>query len=167
MEAMVKPMSVTDMPGSLRVMFPILRTKLFGYLMVSVGNVFLNVMLQDLTHRKLTPAAKAYYKSAFPTIASRKAVEQWPREVPLDGTPDDNFAVVMGYRQWLTETDVPMLLFHGDNGVAIKEAEVVWARENITNLDVVDVGQAKHFMQETHPHTIGANLSRWFATLPE
>jgi len=165
MEAMIKPMSIKDMPGSLRVMFPILRTRLFGYLMVSVANVFLKQMLQDLTHAKLTPEAKAYYNSAFPTVASRKAVEQWPREVPLDGTPADNNAVVVGYRQWLTETDVPKMLFYGDDGVAIKEAEVAWCRENLSNLTVVDVGHARHFMQETHPELIGTNLSRWFATL--
>jgi haloalkane dehalogenase len=165
LEAMVKPMSVADMPGALRVMFPLMRTRLFGYLMVSVGNMFLNVMLQDLTHRKLSPAAKAYYKSAFPTVASRRAVEQWPREVPLDGTPANNHAVVIGYRRWMTETDVPMLMFHGDDGVAIKAAEVDWLRDNVTRLQIVDLGRGKHFMQETHPHAIGSHLSRWFGQL--
>jgi len=165
MEAMVKPMSIADMPRSLRFMFPVLRTKAMGWLMVSVGNVFLNQMLQDLTHQKLSPAAMAYYKSAFPTIASRKAVEQWPREVPLDGNPADNFAVIAAYREWLTRTAVPKLLFHGNNGVAIKAPEVAWARETLSNLQVVDVGDAKHFMQETHPTLIGSELAKWHAAL--
>ncbi|MFT5564938.1 MAG: haloalkane dehalogenase, partial [Myxococcota bacterium] len=87
---------------------------------------------------------------------------QWPRELPVDGKPADNSAVVEAYRQWLTETELPKLLFHGDDGVAIKQAEVAWCRENLSNLDIVDLGEGSHFLQETHPHTIGTELSRWY-----
>ncbi len=136
-----------------------------GWLMISVGNVFLRKMLPDLTHAKMSPEALAYYRSAFPTVASRKAVRQWPREVPFDGNPADNVAVVEAYREWLTRTDVPKLLFYGNAGIAIKEAEVAWCRENLSNLDVVDLGDAIHFVQETHPATIGDELSKWYAAL--
>ncbi len=165
MEAMVRPMSISDMPGPLRVMFPVLRTRLMAYLMVSVANVFLNQMLQDLTHAKLSREALAFYKSAFPTVASRKAVEQWPREVPLDGKPADNADMVERYRAWLRSTPVPKLLFYGDDGVAIKAPEVAWCRENLSNLDLVELGAAKHFVQETHPDRIGRELSKWFTGL--
>ncbi len=61
--------------------------------------------------------------------------------------------------------EVPQLLFHGNAGVAIKEAEGAWCRENLSNLDVIDLGDAIHFVQETHPETIGAELSTWFGGL--
>ena len=165
MEAMVKTMSIKDMPGSLRIAFPLMRTRAFGYLMVSVGNVFIRQMLPDLTYAKISPEAMAYYGSAFPTIASRRAVQQWPVEVPLDGVPADNTAVVEGYLKWLTTTEVPKLLFYGNDGVAIKEAELKWCRDELSNLDVVELGNAKHFVQETHPGTIGQELSGWFGRL--
>jgi haloalkane dehalogenase len=122
-------------------------------------------MLPDLTYAEISPEALAYYRSAFPTIASRKAVRQWPRELPLDGVPADNAAVVDAYRDWLTRTDVPKLLFYGSAGIAMKKAEVAWCRENLSNLTVVDLGDAIHFVQETHPDTIGAELSRWYTRL--
>ena len=165
MEAMIRGLSLNDMPGSLRMAFRMMRAPGSGWLMVSVGNIFLRKMLPDLTHEKMSPEALAYYRSAFPTIASRKAVLQWPREVPLDGAPADNAEVVESYRQWLTRTEVPKLLFYGNNGIAIKEAEVSWCRENLSNLDVVDLGDAIHFVQETHPDTIGTELSKWYAAL--
>ena len=145
--------------------FRMMRAPGTGWLMVSVANIFLKKMLPDLTHAKMTPEALAYYRSAFPTIASRRAVLQWPREVPLDGAPADNAAVVEAYRQWLTRTEVPKLLFYGNAGVAIKEAEVAWCREHLSNLDAVDLGDAIHFVQETHPETIGTELSKWYAGL--
>jgi hypothetical protein len=60
---------------------------------------------------------------------------------------------------------VPKLLFCGIAGVAIKEAEVARCREHLSNLDLVDLGDAIHFVQETHPETIGAELSPWCARL--
>lgn len=165
MEAMIKTMSLADMPASLRLPFRMMRAPVAGWLMVSVANIFLRKMVPDLTHAKLSPEALAYYRSVYPTISSRKAILQWPRELALDGKPADNFAVVEAYRQWLTETEVPKLLFHGNDGVAIKEPEVAWCRENLSNLDIVDLGDGIHFLQETHPHTIGSELSAWYAGL--
>jgi haloalkane dehalogenase len=165
MEAMIKTMSMTEFPAPLRVAMRMMRAPVTGWLMVSVGNIFLRKMVPDLTHATLSPEALAYYRSAFPTIASRKAVRQWPRELPLDGKPANNFAVVEAYRQWLTETELPKLLFHGSDGVAIREPEVAWCQENLANLDIVDLGEGAHFLQETHPHTIGTELSRWYGEL--
>jgi haloalkane dehalogenase len=165
MEAMIKTLSLDDMPGSLRIAMRMMRAPVTGWLMVSVGNIFLKKMVPDLTHAELSPEALAYYRSAYPTIASRKAILQWPRELPLDGKPADNSAVVETYREWLTQTEVPKVLFYGNAGISIKEPEVAWCREHLSNLDVVDLGDGIHFLQETHPHTIGTELSRWYAEL--
>jgi haloalkane dehalogenase len=165
MEAMIRGLSLDDLPGSLRMAMRMMRAPGVGWLIISVGNIFLKKMLPDLTHASISPDALTYYRSAFPTIASRKAVRQWPREVPFDGAPADNVEVVEAYRQWLTRTEIPKLLFYGNAGVAIKEAEVEWCRENLSNLETVDLGDAIHFVQETHPHTIGKELSGWYAGL--
>jgi haloalkane dehalogenase len=165
MEAMIRPLSLDDMPGSLRIAMRMMRAPGTGWMMISAGNIFLKKMLPDLTHADISPEALAYYRSAFPTVASRKAVRVWPRELPLDGKPADNTAIVEDYRQWLTRTEIPKLLFHGNAGVAIKEDEVAWCRENLSNLEIVDLGDAIHFVQETHPSTIGTELSKWYAGL--
>ena len=165
MEAMIRGLSLDDMPGSLRMAMRMMRAPVAGWAMISGANIFLKKMLPDLTYADISPEALAYYKSAYPTVASRKAIRQWPIEVPLDGTPADNAAVVEGYREWLTRTEVPKLLFYGNAGVAIKEAEVAWLRKNVSNLDVVDLGDAIHFVQETHPETIGRELSSWYARI--
>jgi haloalkane dehalogenase len=100
MEAMIRTMSLDDMPGSLRMAMRMMRWPGTGWLMISAGNIFLKKMLPDLTYAKVSPEALAYYRSAFPTVASRKAVREWPRELPLDGAPADNTAIVEAYRQW-------------------------------------------------------------------
>lgn len=165
MEAMIRVLSLDDMPGSLRMGMRMMRAPGTGWLMINAGNIFLRKMLPDLTYATISSEALAYYRSAFPTIASRDSLRGWPRELPLDGVPADNAAVVEAYVEWLTRTDVPKLLFHGNAGVAIKDAEVAWCRANLSNLDIIDLGDAIHFVQETHPDHIGTELSRWYAGL--
>ena len=119
MEAMIRTLSLDDMPGNLRVAMRMMRAPGTGWMMISVANIFLRKMVPDLPKAEISPEALAYYRSAYPTISSRKAILQWPRELPLDGKPADNAAVVEAYRQWLTQTDVPKLLFYGNAGIAI------------------------------------------------
>jgi haloalkane dehalogenase len=165
MDAMIRTMSLNDMPGSLKMAFRMMRAPFIGWLMISVANIFIKKMLPDLTHAKLSPEVLEFYGSAYPTIASRKAIRQWPSEVPLDGSPADNVSVVEAYREWLTRTKLPKLLFHSNGGIAIQAPQVAWCRENLPNLDVVDLGEGIHFVQETHPETIGSELSKWYAKL--
>lgn len=165
MEAMVKPLSYADLPGGVKIMMRMMRTGPLNWLMAGVGNVMLRKMLPDLTHRKMDPEVLAHYLADHPTVASRRAVRQFPMEVPFGGAPAGNYAAVVGYIEWLTRTDIPKLLLHGDDGVAIKQAEIEWARNELSNLEVVDLGPGKHFLPETHPHEIGAAVSRWYAGL--
>lgn len=165
MDAMIRPMSYADLPGSLKIAMRLMRTGPFNWLMVGVANVFLRTLIQDLTHRELAPEVLAHYRAHYPTVASRRAVRQWPREVPFDGQPANNYRTVTAYVDWLTRTEIPKLLLHGDEGVAIKAPQIAWCREQLSNLDVVDLGPGKHFLQETHPHAIGRALSAWYGSL--
>jgi len=162
MEAMIKALSLEDLPGAMKVGMRVMRNPFFNWLLVGVGNAFLKQMMPSLTYNDLTPEAAAHYRSHYPTVKSRRAVRQWPREVPFDGKPKKNHDIVMGFRQWLQTTTFPKLLLHGDDGVAIKAPEVAWCKEKLPNLQVVDLGPGKHFLQETHPDRIGQAISRWF-----
>jgi hypothetical protein len=64
---------------------------------------------------------------------------------------------------WLTQTEIPKLLFHSKDGVATQEPQVAWYREHPPNLSEVDLGESSHFVQETHPREIGPELAEWRA----
>ena len=165
MEALLAPLTWDTVPAEGRTPFRLMRTPGIGWLMISVANIWLKRLLPDGVHRGLSPEAQSYYESAFPTIASRKAVRQFPREVPIDGKPADNAATIRGFGEWLTRTELPKILFHGNPGTLIGQEEVAWCRENLPNLQVVDIGDGLHFVQEDNPDLIGAELSRWYANL--
>ena len=165
MESILSTLEWKDMPSDFRMAFRVMRTPGLGWLMISVANMFVKKMLPDATYRDLSPEAQAYYASAFPTVASRKAVRQWPSEVPIAGKPADNVAIIEAYREWLTHTDLPKLLFHADPGGLIDAEAVAWCRENMSSLQTVDIGDGIHFVQEDNPELIGSELAKWYAAL--
>lgn len=165
MEAMVGPLTWAKLPADFRLAFRMMRTPGIGWLMIAVANMFIKKMLPQATHRKLSPEAQAYYASAFPTIASRKSVRQWPLEVPISGKPADNVAVIEAYNKWLAQTQLPKILFYGTPGAILTPPDIAWCRENMANLHSVDIGDGIHFIQETAPDLIGTELAKWHAAL--
>jgi haloalkane dehalogenase len=97
MEAMLFSLTWDLMPANFRMPFRMMRSPGIGWLMISVANIFIKKMLPDMVYRGLSPEAQAHYASAFPSIASRKAVRQWPLEIPIDGKPADNMAAIKAY----------------------------------------------------------------------
>lgn len=165
MESIIGTLEWEDMPKDFRMAFRMMRTPGVGFAMISVGNLFVKKMLPDATHRTLSPEAYAYYASAFPTVASRKPVRQWPLEVPIAGKPADNVAIIMAYREWLTKTEIPKLMFHAHPGAIIDSDAAAWCRDNMPNLSTVDIGEGIHFVQEDNPDLIGTELAKWYDDL--
>lgn len=165
MEAMIRLFEWDRIPASARIAIRMMRLPVLGWLMASVGNVFIKKMLPDMIERDLDPVAREYYASAFPTVSSRKAARQWPRELPIEGKPADNAVTIGAYAEWLTQTPLPKLLLYAQPGAAITASDVAWCQENLLNLQTADVGEGAHFIQEDNPDVIGAELSAWYGSL--
>jgi haloalkane dehalogenase len=73
--------------------------------------------------------------------------------------------IVSAYSRWLTETEVPKLLFHATPGGIIDAASLAWCRDHMEALETVDIGAGIHYLQEDNPHLIGRELARWLGEL--
>ncbi len=162
MEALLRPFRWDQFPKDFKMGFKLMRTPGVGWVMVSVMNVFLKQILPQTIVRTLSPEEQRRYEEPFPTIGSRKPVRQWPREIPIDGTPGDVHEIIATYSEWLQKTPTPKLLIHATPGAVIRADTVAWARERFPNLETVDVGDGIHFLQEDHPHEIGEAVATWF-----
>ena len=165
MEAILRPMSWEEFPIGPRIGFKLFRMPGIGWLMLSVMNMFLRQILPQMTVRKLSQQEMQRYLEPFPGIQSRKAVRQWPLEIPMDGKPEDMVELVAAYSQWLQNSDSPKLLFHGKPGAIVNANAVDWCRRNLKNLKIVDVGDGLHYLQEDKPQRIGEELAKWYSGL--
>ncbi len=165
MEAILRPSSWSDFPREFKMGFRLFRTTGVGWLMISVMNVFVNQLLPQAIVRKLSDEEMRRYREPFPSVGSRKPVRQWPREIPIDGDPADVTEAVESYASWLQGTDLPKLLFHASPGAIIRAPDVAWTKEHLRNMKTVDLGEGIHYLQEDHPHRIGAELAEWYKSL--
>ena len=167
MEAILKPYIWEGFSKDFRTVFKLMRTPVIGWFMISIMNSFITRMLPQTIIRQLTPAELAFYASPYPTIGSRKPLRQWPCEIPIDGQPADVDQAVREYSRMLVKSDLPKLLLYARPGAIIDENGLAWCRENINNLEAVDVGKGIHFIQEDNPHGIGAALAAWYRGLEQ
>ncbi|MEM7118510.1 MAG: haloalkane dehalogenase [Chloroflexota bacterium] len=165
MEALVRTRKWSDFPADFRTGFRLMRTPGIGWLMVSVGNMFIKQMLPQAIVRELGETEKAVYNAPYPTVGSRKPLLQWPREVPIDGQPADVHAVIDNYSRWLQQTNIPKLFFYASPGAVVDDEIVAWVKDSFPNLKAYDMGPGIHFVQEDNPHFIGEKLAEWYGQL--
>jgi haloalkane dehalogenase len=166
MEAQIKPMKWEDWPKGYEICFRYLfRNSVIGWILISVMNTFLTLILPQLILRKLSSEEKDHYKSPYKTIKSRKAVRQFPRDIPMDGEPKDVHEAYSNYNQKLQQSELPKLLIYATPGSLITSKDVDWCKENLKNLKTVEFGEGLHYIQEDNPHLIGAELAKWYQEL--
>ena len=161
MEALIKTMTWDDFPPGYKMVFKLIRTPFVGWLMLSVGNMFLNKVVPDSIVRKLSKEEFDYYKKPYPTVSSRKPVRTWPTQIPINGKPKGVHDIIASYNKWLTETNIPKLCLYAHPGAIIKKKEVAYIESHFPNTKMVDIGKGLHYLQEDHPHVIGQEVAKW------
>jgi haloalkane dehalogenase len=166
MEASLAPVPSWDaFPEAARGMFQGFRTPDVGWDLIARQNLFVERVLPGSIVRTLSEEEMDAYRAPFPDEASRKPVWRWPNEIPIEGEPADVTEIVGAYNGWLQETELPKLFFHATPGALNQPPVVEWVRAAFPNVELVDLGEGIHFLQEDHPRAIGEATARWVERL--
>lgn len=165
MEAIVPPafpaQSYEEM-GQVGGLFKALRTEGIGEEMVLGKNYFVEELLPKLgVARGLTPAEMAHYRAPYSTRESRLPTLQWPRELPIAGSPKATSDAITANGEWLTGSKIPKLYFYASPGALNPAPVVQWIVANVQHLETRFVGRGSHFLQEDHPDLIGMSIADW------
>ncbi|RTE66052.1 hypothetical protein EH243_07945 [Amphritea opalescens] len=57
---------------------------------------------------------------------------------------------------------MPKLLFYAEPGLIINRELGEHIAETWKNITAVDLGEGKHYLQESHPHEIGEGIVDWY-----
>jgi len=164
MEAILAPAPSWDLfPEDMAGIFKSFRTPDLGWKLIVDKNMFVENVLPASVVRKLTDEEMDRYRGPFADPADRKPVWRWPNEIPIEDHPADVVELVGAYNQWLQQTPLPKLLLYADPGALIRPPMVQWCRDHLNNLETIDLGPGVHFLQEDHPHRIGAALAEWYS----
>lgn len=153
MEALVRPLTWEEWRDESRQIFQDLRSEA-GEEMVLEKNLFIEGILPSAVLRDLTEEEMNVYRRPYLEPGeSRRPTLTWPRELPINGEPEDVVSIVDDYSKWLAQSDVPKLFVNAEPGAILTGSQREFCR-TWPNQEEVTVRGA-HFVQEDSPHEIG------------
>lgn len=154
MEAIVQPVTWDDWPEDARKIFQAMRSPA-GEEIVLEKNVFVERILPGSILRELKPEEMDEYRRPFAKGGEhRRPTLTWPRQIPIDGEPEDVARIVEDYGQWLaSDADLPKLFINADPGSILVGRQREFCR-SWPNQDEITV-RGSHFVQEDSPDEIG------------
>lgn len=165
MESFIRPWRWTDLRWDYRLGFKLLRTPIIGEFMIYGLNAFLNIIMPRLTMRTLTLEEKKNYKAPFRKLNTRKPMLVWPREIPINGKPEEVYYIIAHYSRQLQTSTLPKLLLYAEPGALIDSKTREWCREHFPHLTMKPIGKGLHYLPEENPREIGKVLAEWYRRL--
>ncbi len=163
MEALVRPVRWEDWPEAARGIFQGLRSEA-GEEMVLTKNVFVERILPASVLTPLSDEVMDEYRRPYLEPGeSRRPTLTWPREIPIEGEPEDVHCIVAEYSEWLSQSDLPKLFINGDPGSILVGSQRDFCRTWPNQREVTVPGI--HFLQEDSGADIGAAIAGWYQRL--
>lgn len=132
-----------------------------GEQFVLQDNFFIESVLPALIIRNLTEAEMDVYRAPYLNPGEdRRPTLTWPRQISINGVPEDVTSVVRSYGDWLkTSESLPKLFINAEPG-AILVGDIADIVREWPNLEEVTV-PGLHYVQEDSPDLIGKTVSEW------
>lgn len=159
MEGIVCPVTWEEWPEAARGIFQGFRSDK-GEDLVLERNMFVDAVLPSAVMRGLGEEEMVHYRAPFATPDDRQPTLNWPRQIPIDGEPQEMVNLVAGYGEWLSSSDeLPKLFINADPGSILTGRQREFCRSWPNQQEVTVKGT--HFIQEDSPAEIGRAVADW------
>ena len=163
MEGMVKPVTWAEWPENATKVFQGFRSEA-GESMVLDKNIFVERVLPSSIMRELSNEEMNEYRRPFLNEGEdRRPTLSWPRQIPIEGEPQEVVEVVENYSNWLSSSDLPKLFINADPGSILTGKQREFCR-SWPNQEEATV-KGTHFIQEDSPNEIGKAVSNFVSKL--
>jgi haloalkane dehalogenase len=132
--------------------------------MILEKNMFIEGILPSSIIRKLSDEEMDEYRRPFVDAGEDiRPTLTWPRQIPIEGEPQDVVKIVSGYGAWLSTSDVPKLFFDANPGAILRGKARDFCRSwpNQQEIEIKGI----HFVQEDSPDEIGRGVAEWLRGL--
>ena len=159
METIVSPVSWRDWPEDAKGIFQGMRSEA-GEKIVLQKNLFVEGILPNSVLRKLTEEEMNVYRKPFLEEGERRRpMLTWPREIPIEGEPEDVCSIVTAYSKWLQDCEIPKLFINAEPGSILTGRQRQFCRRFRKQHEVTVKGS--HFIQEDSPDEIGTAIAEF------
>jgi len=162
MEGIVKPVSWADWPEGAVGIFKGFRSEK-GEDLILNRNMFIEAVLPTSVIRELSEAELDAYRAPYPGADDRQPLLNWPRQIPIEGEPENVVALVNEYGAFMAGSEVPKLFINADPGSILVGPQREFCRSWPNQQEVTVKGL--HFIQEDSPVEIGQAVANWLKVI--
>ena len=163
MEAIVMPLTWDQWPENARNIFQLMRSEA-GEELVLEKNIFVERILLNDSANGFSDEEKAEYIRPFKNPGEdRRPTLTWPRQIPVDGTPQAVIDEVTKNGEFHKNSDIPKLFINAVPGSILvgDQREFVRSWQNLQEVTV----KGNHFIQEHSPKEIGDALKKFIESI--
>jgi haloalkane dehalogenase len=161
LESHIRPEVGDNISLPVRHLLSSLKQKDDGFEHVVNSDDFAAKLLQNSNIRTLTQKELDHYKAPFQDSKHRQLIWQYILDLPDGDGPDDVIELIKNYSHKLTLSNIPKLMFYSIPGFQTTVDTIMWAKENLKNICLVDVGEGLHYPQENQPKFMANKMVEW------
>ncbi len=162
MEGIVKPVSWADWPEGAVGIFKGFRSEK-GEDLILKRNMFIEGVLPSSVIRDLSETEMDAYRAPHLEADDRQPLLNWPRQIPIEGEPENVVALVNEYGAFMASSNLPKLFINADPGSILVGPQREFCRSWPNQQEVTVKGL--HFIQEDSPVEIGEAVANWLTTI--
>jgi len=159
MEAIVKPMSWDDWHKDAVGIFKGFRSDK-GEDLILNRNMFIEAVLPSSIMRKLSDEEMNAYRAPHIESEDRQPLLNWPRQIPIEGEPEEIVSLVNDYGAFMATSQMPKLFINAEPGSILTGRQREFCRTWPNQQEVTVKGL--HFIQEDSPIEIGQAIAKWY-----
>ncbi len=132
-----------------------------GFVMVQVMNGFIKHFIPQniLNKENITAELMGNYKKPFPTIASRRAILDFPRMIPVEGKPRSSFEFFNYIEKHIHKVEIPVKMIIAKPGMGeVNIEKVETLRSQMKDFSYQHLEPSGHYMQEDQPEELAAKI---------
>lgn len=125
------------------------------------GVSFVDKMIPQNAMRALTQEEMDYYRQPFTEKGTGKPLLQYIKELSKGNGAGTVEKIIADYSKRLIQSNLPKLMLYSVPGFVTTIATIMWAKENLKNIEIIEIGEELHFAQESCPALMGETISVW------
>lgn len=125
------------------------------------GIPFVDKMISQNMMRELANKEMENYRKPFIEKGTSQPIIQYLKELTNKEDVSKIDHCIQYYSKKLTQSQLPKLMLYSVPGFMTTITTIMWAKENLPQLEILEIGEELHLAQESHPDLIGKMISAW------
>jgi haloalkane dehalogenase len=133
--------------------------------LITKTDYFFDKVFSGCTMRKLTDEEMEYYQAPFANPQHRQLLWQFLLDLPYNENAKDVANLISQYSDKLVHSSIPKLMLYAIPGYSTTVDMLIWAKDHLKNLKLVDLGEDLHYVEESKPKEVGTAIASWMTGL--